>query len=144
MGDVGSILLGFVFSGMVVYLSHDVLDFICLSSFLFPFYADELTTMTVRLKDGEHLTKAHRRHLYQLLANECNILHWKISAGYGLFQFLIGISVILLKDMGLIMVISALVFYGCFFSICSLIFRRKIVKNLDHLCSSVSKKGDNI
>ena len=126
MGDVGSILLGFVFSGMVVYLSDDVLDFICLMSFIFPFYADELTTMMVRLKDRENLTKAHRRHLYQILANECKISHWKISAGYGLFQFLIGISIILLKDMGLIMVISALVFCICSFTIFSLIFRRKI------------------
>ena len=126
MGDVGSILLGFVFAGMVVYLSNDVLDFICLMSFLFPFYADELSTMMVRLKDGENLTKAHRRHLYQLLANECKIPHWKISTGYGLFQFLIGISIILLKNMGLIMVITVLVFYICSFAIFSLIFRRKI------------------
>ncbi|NIM03667.1 UDP-N-acetylmuramyl pentapeptide phosphotransferase, partial [bacterium] len=45
MGDVGSILLGFVFAGMVIFLSKDFLDFICLASFLFPFYADELSTM---------------------------------------------------------------------------------------------------
>jgi Fuc2NAc and GlcNAc transferase len=126
MGDVGSILLGFVFSGMAVYLSNDVHDFICLSSFLFLFYADEFTTMMVRLKDGEHLTKAHRRHLYQLLANECEIPHWKISVAYGLLQLLIGISILLLKNMGLIMVVSALVFYGCFFTTVSLIFRKKI------------------
>jgi UDP-N-acetylmuramyl pentapeptide phosphotransferase/UDP-N-acetylglucosamine-1-phosphate transferase len=125
MGDVGSILLGFVFSGMVVYLSKNVLDFICLMSFLFLFYADEFTTMMVRLKDGEHLTKAHRRHLYQLLANECEIPHWKISAAYGLLQLLIGISILLLKNKGLIMVVSALVFYGCFFTTFSLIFRKK-------------------
>jgi len=126
MGDVGSILLGFVFSGMVIYLSNDVRDFICLSSFLFPFYADELTTMMVRLKDREILTKAHRRHLYQLLANECKIEHWKISAGYGLFQFLIGISIVLVKDMGLIMVISTLVFYIFTFTAFSVIFRKKL------------------
>jgi Fuc2NAc and GlcNAc transferase len=126
MGDVGSVLLGFVFAGMVVYLSNDVLDFICLSSFLFPFYADEFITMMVRLKDGENLTKAHRRHLDQLLANEGNIPHWKVSFGYGLFQFLIGISIIMLKDMGLIMVISALAFCICFFTIFSIMFRRKI------------------
>jgi len=125
MGDVGSILLGFLFSGMVVYLSKNVLDFICLMSFLFPFYADELLTMVVRLKNKENLTTAHRRHLYQLLANECKISHWKISVGYGLFQLMIGISILLVKDMGLIMVVSALVFFGCFFSICSFIFRKK-------------------
>ncbi len=40
MGDVGSILLGFVFAGMVVFLSRNLLDFICMAGFLFPFYAD--------------------------------------------------------------------------------------------------------
>ena len=126
MGDVGSILLGFVFSGMVIYLSNDVLDFICLSSFLFPFYADELTTMMVRLKDGENLIKAHRRHLYQLLANECKIPHWKISAGYGLFQLVIGLSMILAKNISFIIMILVLAFCICSFTIFSLIFRRKI------------------
>lgn len=126
MGDVGSILLGFVFSGMVVYLSKNVLDFICLMSFLFLFYADEFTTMMVRLKDREHLTKAHRRHLYQLLSNECEIPHWKVSLGYGLFQLLIGISVILLKKIGFIAVISALAFSFCSFSILSFILRKKL------------------
>jgi len=126
MGDVGSILLGFVFSGMVVYLSKNVLDFICLMSFIFLFYADEFTTMMVRLKDGEHLTKAHRRHLYQLLSNEYEISHWKVSLGYGLFQLLIGISVIFLKKIGFIAVISALAFSFCSFSILSFILRKKL------------------
>ncbi|MBW1792430.1 MAG: UDP-N-acetylmuramyl pentapeptide phosphotransferase, partial [Deltaproteobacteria bacterium] len=76
MGDVGSILLGFVFAGMVVYLSKNFMDFICLVAFLFPFYVDELTTMFVRVRDGEKLSKPHRRHLYQLLANEYQIPHW--------------------------------------------------------------------
>ena len=70
MGDVGSILLGFTFAGMVVWLSKNPLDFICLAAFLFPFYADELTTMAVRIRDGDNLLRAHRRHLYQVLANE--------------------------------------------------------------------------
>jgi len=126
MGDVGSILLGFVFSGMVVYVSDDVLDIICLSSFLFPFYTDELTTMMVRLKDGENLTKAHRRHLYQLLANECEIPHWKVSGAYGLLQLLIGTSILLLKNMGLITVISVLFFYICSFTVFSFVFRKKL------------------
>lgn len=128
MGDVGSILLGFVFSGLVVYLSNDLLDFVCLSGFLFPFYADEFTTMIIRKKDGEKLSKPHRRHLYQLLANECGIAHWKISAGYGLFQLIIGLSIILLKSTGLFMVVFTLIFYGSFFSIGSFIFRKKIAQ----------------
>jgi len=126
MGDVGSILIGFVFSGMVVYLSNDVLDFICLSSFLSLFYADELTTIITRLKSGENLITAHRHHIYQLLANECKIPHWKISVGYGFFQLVIGLSIIWAKNMGFIMMISVLTFFICSFMIFSIILRKKI------------------
>jgi len=51
MGDVGSVLLGFVYAGLVVGLSHSLNDFVVLCAFLFPFYADELTTLYVRIKD---------------------------------------------------------------------------------------------
>lgn len=111
MGDVGSILLGFVFAAMVVYLSKSLIDFICLSAFLFPFYADELTTMYIRLRAGENLTRPHRRHLYQVLANERRIPHWKVSVGYGLFQLIVGISVLLAKSFGSIMALSLLMVY---------------------------------
>ncbi len=125
MGDVGSILLGFVFAGMVVYISKIFLEFVCLAGFLFPFYADELTTMMIRIRDGEKLSKPHRRHLYQLLANEYQIPHWKVSVGYGFAQLLIGISILLIKDIGYMAVISALVFYFGFFMMVSFFVRKK-------------------
>ncbi|MDD5154280.1 MAG: hypothetical protein PHR03_06405, partial [Desulfovibrionales bacterium] len=111
MGDVGSILLGFVFAAMVVYLSKSLIDFICLSAFLFPFYADELTTMIVRLKDREPLTRPHRRHLYQILANEYGMPHWKVSVAYGLSQLIIGTSVLLVRPFGSIMALPLLMIY---------------------------------
>ena len=40
MGDVGSVLLVFLFAGLVVWVSRGFLDFVCATSFLFPFYAD--------------------------------------------------------------------------------------------------------
>ena len=126
MGDVGSILLGFVFAGMVVWLSKNLLDFICLAAFLFPFYVDELTTMIVRLKDRENLTKAHRRHLYQLFANEMKIEHWKVSAGYGLLQLIVGISVLLLKPIGLLVIFLILAAYFAGFLLLSFIVRKKL------------------
>ena len=107
MGDVGSILLGFVFAQMIIMLSRDALDFICFTSFLFPFYADEFGTMIVRIRNGE-IFKAHRRHIYQLLANEKGIAHWKVSVGYGLFQAIVGLSVLSIKPLGLIPVILVL------------------------------------
>ena len=126
MGDVGSILLGFVFAVMVVTLSKSPLDFVCLAGFLFPFYADELTTMMIRIRDGEKLSHPHRRHLYQLLANEYSIQHWKVSFGYGLFQLFVGISVLLLRSAGSMAVISALILYFCTFTILSFILRNKV------------------
>ena len=126
MGDVGSIFLGFVFAGMVVWISRSFLDFLVLTSFLFPFYADEITTIVERLRKGENLMKPHRRHLYQLLANEYEIPHWKVSLGYGITQLLIGVSILLIKDIGNMAVISTLVFYFCCFSMLSFLIRKKI------------------
>lgn len=97
MGDVGSILLGFIFACLVVVFSKSLLDFICLAGCLFPFYVDELMTMWIRIKDGEALSKPHRRHLYQLLANEYGIDHWKISVGYGAIQLIIGLGLIIFR-----------------------------------------------
>ncbi|HKJ30922.1 MAG TPA: glycosyltransferase family 4 protein [Balneolales bacterium] len=127
MGDVGSILLGFVFAGTVVYLSKSLLDFFCAASFLFPFYADEITTLVVRVKDGDRLTRPHRRHLYQLLANEYGIEHWRVSLGYGLSQLIIGVSILLIKNFGILAVISALLFYFCCFIGMSCAFRKKLL-----------------
>lgn len=112
---------------MVVWLSKSLLDFVCLAAFLFPFYADELTTMVLRTKDGERLTKPHRRHLYQLLANEYGIPHWKVSVGYGLFQLLVGISILLIKNVGSVAVLLMLAIYFCSFIVLSFSVRRKLV-----------------
>ncbi|MCD6184611.1 MAG: glycosyltransferase family 4 protein [Deltaproteobacteria bacterium] len=113
MGDVGSVLLGFVFAGLVVGLSYSVNDFVVLCAFLFPFYADELTTLYVRLRDGDNLLKPHRRHLYQLLANEMRVDHWKVSAVYGVLQLMVGIGALALRGYGKFMLV---VFLSCCFT----------------------------
>ncbi len=128
MGDVGSILLGFVYAGMVLVLSENLSDFITLSAFLFPFYADELITMAVRAGKGENLSKPHRSHIYQMLANEYKIRHWKVSAGYGLVQMLVGISILLIKDFGTAVVISVLAAYFCGVIAVSCTLRRNLLR----------------
>jgi len=126
MGDVGSILLGFVFAGMVVYLSKSFLDFICLAALLFPFYADELTTMYVRFRKGENLIQPHRRHLYQILANDQGRPHWKVAVGYGLAQLIGGMIVLIIKPFGSIIVLSLLaVYFGAFIAVSSFV-RKKV------------------
>jgi UDP-N-acetylmuramyl pentapeptide phosphotransferase/UDP-N-acetylglucosamine-1-phosphate transferase len=115
MGDVGSILLGALFAGLIFLSAGSVLDFVCMAAFLFTFYADELTTAYVRLRDGEKLTQPHRRHFYQILANETGIGHWKVSAGFGLVQVFVGMGVLLLRDQGVLMVLG-------FLGVCFLVF----------------------
>jgi UDP-N-acetylmuramyl pentapeptide phosphotransferase/UDP-N-acetylglucosamine-1-phosphate transferase len=128
MGDVGSILLGFVFAGMVVYFSKSFLDFICFTSFLFPFYADELTTMVIRLGDKEKLIQPHRRHIYQLLANEYQIPHWKVSVIYGFVQLFVGMNVLMLRSFGVFVVLFFITV--CFAGFVFLNFRiRKRLEN---------------
>ncbi len=117
IGDVGSVLLGFVFALVVIFVAQDMTDFICMSGFLFLFYLDELTTMAIRLKNGESLTKAHRKHFYQLLANEMEKTHWKVSLGYGVFQLMIGLAAIFLRSYGIVFVfllyaVSSIIFIG--------------------------------
>ena len=97
MGDVGSILLGFVFAAVVMMLADSVASFICLASFIFPYYADELISVLIRLKKRKNLLEPHRGHLYQLLANELNIPHWRISACYGIIQLVIAGGAICLE-----------------------------------------------
>lgn len=96
MGDVGSILLGSAFAATALFVSNTVYDVAVISLLIFPFYADEITTATLRLRDGENLLRPHRRHLYQVLANECGVPHWKVTAGYGAVQFLMGCGALFL------------------------------------------------
>jgi len=128
MGDVGSILLGFVFSATVFMLADSLLEYICLSLFLFPFYADELTTELIRLRDGEKLWRPHRRHLYQLLANEYGIAHWKVSVGYGLVQLFVGASILCFMSSGLTIVLSIILLYFVVFSVISLALRKRLTQ----------------
>jgi Fuc2NAc and GlcNAc transferase len=102
MGDVGSVLLGFIFASFIVWFSRSVLDVLVLASILFPFYADEFNTGFVRIKDGEKLTKAHRRHIYQILANQRGLPHSRVTLYYGIIQILAGILIWIMMRQGLL------------------------------------------
>jgi Fuc2NAc and GlcNAc transferase len=129
MGDVGSILLGFVFATIAIMLADSLLELLCLSLFLFPFYADETTTELIRLRDGEKLWTPHRRHLYQILVNEYSIAHWKVSLGYGLVQLFVGASILYFLKLGMPIVLPMFFLYFVSFSVISLILRKSLTQN---------------
>ncbi|MCP4161901.1 MAG: UDP-N-acetylmuramyl pentapeptide phosphotransferase [Deltaproteobacteria bacterium] len=126
MGDVGSMLLGICFGSFVIILSNSMVDFLCLISFLFPFYADELLTMLIRIKDGESLSRPHRRHLYQLFVNELKFEHYKITILYGLIQIIISTVFIFFKDYGLLTLFLLHLFFLGIFSFLFIKVRNKV------------------
>ena len=86
MGDVGSVLLGFVFAASVLYASRSLREALLLGSFILPFYCDEANTVIARIRSGETLTTAHRRHVYQILVNQAGLPHPAVTAIYGALQ----------------------------------------------------------
>lgn len=126
MGDVGSVLLGFVFALLVIRLAADVGEFLALACCLFPFYADGVTTLFVRWRDGEKLSQAHRRHLYQLLANQMQRLHWQVTLLYGVIQLLIGGVMLAAAHSGPFAVIGLFVVLSLLFLATTMTVRRKI------------------
>lgn len=100
MGDVGSILLGSVYASLVYVASWAFTDFACMICFAFPCYADGLTTMYIRFRDGENLTHTHRRHIHQLLVNEGGIPHWKVSLAFGMLQLAVGMAAMIVRPYG--------------------------------------------
>jgi Fuc2NAc and GlcNAc transferase len=129
LGDVGSILLGFLFACLVIVLSENVLDFLVMSGFLAVFYMDALFTMVVRIRQRDSLIKPHRKHVYQVLANEAGINHFKISLGYGLVQLVIGVSAISIQSKGVVFLLGTYLFYGLIFVVFSFFVRRKFCSN---------------
>lgn len=88
-GDVGSLLVGFLFAIASLLLVKEAPDFQLLyvgPILLLPFLADIFTTLVSRLKRKENILKAHNSHLYQRLIRK-GWSHAKVSfiyAGAGL------------------------------------------------------------
>ena len=92
-GDVGSITIGFslIYFSLNYYLqTSNILIFL-----IFTVYAVEGGfTIFERIFRKENIFVAHKRHLYQLLANNLNINHLLISFGYFFLQLIIGLIMV--------------------------------------------------
>ena len=80
-GDVGSIGIAFIllfFIGLLIMKTGDVTYLI----FLLVYGVDGCLTIVHRIMLHENLGEAHRKHVYQLMANELKIGHVKVSLLY--------------------------------------------------------------
>lgn len=99
-GDVGSISLAFLQSWMMINLM--IMTREAWWILMFSVYGiDTVMTILIRLQQGENILEAHRKHLYQLLANEKKIPHLTVSLFYALLQGMINLVLIVLVFNGM-------------------------------------------
>ena len=94
-GDVGSIGIAFIMLfllGNVIIKTQDVTWLI----FLLVYGVDGCLTIVHRIMLHEKLGEAHRKHAYQLMANELKIGHVKVSSLYMAMQWVISLGFIYL------------------------------------------------
>ena len=127
MGDVGSVLLGFVFACSVVKFHPSPADFTCMCGFLFMVFADTLTTLYIRFRDAEKLTQSHRRHLYQILCNEGGLAHWKISLIYCFIEILISVMMLVAWGKGFAWQVLLLIVCAAIYIVAGQKIRQRLV-----------------
>ena len=92
-GDVGSIGIAFIILfliGKVIIATGDLTYLI----FLLVYGVDGVLTICHRIMLHENLGEAHRKHAYQLMANELKIGHVKVSLLYMAMQLVVSLGFI--------------------------------------------------
>lgn len=92
-GDVGSISMAFIVVFALGLLILQTRDFSYIV-FLGVYGVDAVLTIVHRIMLHENLGEAHRKHAYQLMANELKLSHLKVSAGYMLMQLAVSAGLI--------------------------------------------------
>lgn len=92
-GDVGSISMAFIVVFALGLLMLQTRDFSYIV-FLAVYGVDAVLTIVHRIMLHENLGEAHRKHAYQLMANELKLSHLKVSAGYMIMQLAVSAGLI--------------------------------------------------
>ena len=92
-GDVGSIGIAFILLFMIGQLIMKTGD-VSYLVFLLVYGVDGCLTICHRILLHENLGEAHRKHAYQLMANELKIEHVKVSLLYMAMQFVVSLGFI--------------------------------------------------
>lgn len=94
-GDVGSIGIAYILLfliGSIILYSRDITYLI----FLLVYGVDGVLTICHRIMLHENLGEAHRKHAYQLMANELKVGHVKVSMLYMGIQLIVSLGFIYL------------------------------------------------
>lgn len=99
-GDVGSVGAAFIVIFLLGLLILQTEDFTYII-FLAVYGVDSVLTICHRIMLHENLGEAHRKHAYQLMANELGIEHTIVSTIYILLQMTISIVMIIIPNTSL-------------------------------------------
>lgn len=98
-GDVGSVSIAFVILFLIGSLIIKTENFSWLV-LLAVYGVDSVLTIIHRLMLHENIGLPHRKHLYQIMANELRIPHVTVSLVYMIAQFVIIIGYLYCRDYG--------------------------------------------
>ena len=107
-GDVGSIGIAFIVLlplGKLILQTGD-LTYILL---LVVYGVDTILTICHRIMLHENLGQAHRKHAFQIMANELKIPHEVVSLGYMILQLIISLGLIYLSRMHWVYFLAAVI-----------------------------------
>ena len=113
MGDIGSMGIAFwvvALIGLLMMKTGEIKWIL----FLAVYGVEVISTILERLKLKENIFEAHRRHLYQLLANEKKISHLKVSTLYAAIQFIIN-AVVIFSELPQILIFAIVLLPALFF-----------------------------
>jgi len=123
-GDVGSVSIAFILLfllGKLIIQTGDLFYFILLTVY----GVDSVLTIIHRLILGENIFVAHRKHLYQLLANECHIPHVVVASSYALLQLIVFIGFVFLLDQDIMIRLYYFISVVLFLSLIYLYLKKK-------------------
>lgn len=106
-GDVGSVGIAFVVLfclGKLILTTSDVTYLL----FLLVYGVDAVLTIVHRIMLHENLGEAHRKHAYQLMANELHVPHVCVSLLYMAIQMLVSVGLVFLPINKWLYAVSAL------------------------------------
>lgn len=95
-GDVGSVTIAFIilyFLGSLIITTGDLWYLV----FIVVYGVDSVLTICHRIMLKENITQPHRKHAYQLMANELKLPHVTVSTIYMIVQLIISLGAIYLK-----------------------------------------------
>ena len=106
-GDVGAVSIAFIILFLIGKLIIRTEDFSWIA-LLVVYGVDSVLTIIHRLMLHENIGLPHRKHLYQIMANELEIPHVVVSSVYMVIQGVVVIGYIVFRDYGYIYLLCAI------------------------------------